>query len=334
MAAKGSGILTLADVAKSKDAEVGQVAEVLLQRNPILEDIPYMEMNMETYHKEFIRGSLPEVTYRKANQPIPSSKSEIEERTFNGCHFECKSEIDVMVAERGGKLAFNRWNQAQAHIQAMGLEHADVLFNGSPEDSHLKSPGLFDVYSTVNSANSPVAANVIDALGVGSDNTSMQLVVWGPQSIFGVFPKGTKAGLQSKDNGKVQIVGTTAGGATGTYWGYQEEFMMDHALVVKDWRQGARAVNIDVSKLKDGTGVDLVDLMIDLQAKVENLAGGTPVYYVNRTLYAHLRKQVKNQVAAGGGLTFDNFGGKWVMMFDGIPVKVCDAILNNYTQVT
>lgn len=332
MAALGSGILTLADVAKGKDAEIGMVAEVLLQRNPILADIPYVEMNMGTYHKEFIRGSLPDVTYRKANQPIPSSKTEIEERTYNGSHFEIKSEIDCMVAERGGKLAFNRWNQAQGALQAMALEQAKLIFYGSPESSSLKSVGLFDVYSTV--ANSAaVSSNVLDAGGTGSDNTSIMLAVWGPQGIFGAYPTGTPAGISRKDHGKVQIVGTSASGVTGTYWGYQEEFMNDHALVVKDWRQGARACNIDISLLLAGTGANLVDLMIDLMSKIDSLQSGNPCFYVNRTVFAMLRKQITAQVSTGAGLTFDNFSGKPAMHFDGVPVKVSDAILNSEARV-
>src|SRR5574343_181280 len=99
----GTELVTLADVAKSKNAQIGAVAEVLIQENPMLNDIPYMEMNEGTIHKESIRSGLPAVYYRKANQPIPASKSTVEERTFTAAHFESKSQIDAAVAERGGK---------------------------------------------------------------------------------------------------------------------------------------------------------------------------------------------------------------------------------------
>jgi hypothetical protein len=118
MAAKGASLVTLADVAKGKDKQIGKVAEVLVQHNPILNDIPYMEMNEGTIHKEDIRSALPEVYYRKANQPIPASKTTTEERTFTGTQFESKSQIDRDVAQRGGmdRIAYNRWNQAQGHM--------------------------------------------------------------------------------------------------------------------------------------------------------------------------------------------------------------------------
>ena len=119
MAALGQKLLTLADVAKGKDKKIGKVAEVLTQENPMLNDIPYMEMNEGTIHKEDIRSNLPAVYYRKANQAIPASKTTIEERTFSAAHFESKSQMDEKVANRGGTnmVAWNRWNQATGHIQ-------------------------------------------------------------------------------------------------------------------------------------------------------------------------------------------------------------------------
>ena len=110
MGALNNGLLTLMDVAKSKDKQIGKVAEVLMQSNPILQHIPYMEMNEGTIHKESLRSNLPSVYYRKANQPIPASKTLLEERSFTGAHFESKSQMDKMVAARGGqdRVGFNR----------------------------------------------------------------------------------------------------------------------------------------------------------------------------------------------------------------------------------
>jgi hypothetical protein len=340
MAALGSYFLTLADVAKSENKQIGKVAEVLLEKNAALNDIPYMEMNEGTRHVESIRSSLPAVYYRKANQAIPSGKSEIEERTFNGAHFEGKSEVDKIVAERGGaaRLNFNRWNQAQGYLQAMALEHADLLFNGSPEDSSQKTPGLFDVYSTFDSSASPVAAQMIDGGGTGSDNTSIQLCSWGDQAMFGIFPSGTQGGLKRTDDsagGKlIDIVSTDHLGNPGTFKGYRELFEIDHGLVVKDYRQGSRICNIDVTKLKSGVGAaDLTDLMISAIYKLDSQENGTQVFYVNKTIMAFLHKQAIEKVSAGGGLTYDNYQGKKVLMFMGIPIRGCDAILNTQARI-
>lgn len=339
MAALGSRLVTLADVAKSKDKMIGKVAEVLVQENPMLNDIPYMEMNEGTIHKEEIRSALPAIYYRKANEAIPASKSTTEERTFSAAHFESKSQIDAAVAARGGvdRIPYNRWNQAQGHLQAHAIEHANLTIYGSPLDSNQKTPGFFDIFSTLSSTE-PTSKQIIDAGGTGSDNTSILLVHWGERSVFGVYPKGTQAGLQRIDRSaggqQVQIQATDRLGNPGSFWGYEENFMIDHGLVVKDYRQAARICNIDVSNLKTGvSAADIIDLMISAAYKIHTDQNGTGVWYVNRTLEAFLHKQSLTKVGAGAGLTYDNYQGQKVLMFLGRPVRRSDALLNSEARV-
>ena len=339
MAALGSKLVTLADVAKSKDKMIGGVAEVLVQENPMLNDIPYMEMNQGTIHKEDIRSALPAVYYRKANQAIPASKSTVEERTFTAAHFESKSQMDTKVASRGGvdRIAYNRWNQAQGHIQAQAIEHANLTIYGSPSSSNLKVAGFMDIYSTVN-ASEETSKQIIDGGGTGSNNTSLLLVNWGERSIFGVYPAGTQAGLKRTDrsagNKEVQIAALDSAGAAGSFWGYEEQFEIDHGLVVKDYRQAARVANVDVTLLKSGVNAaDLIDLMISAAYKIHNPQNGSPVWYVNRTIEAFLHKQSLTKVGAGAGLTYDNYQGKKILMFLGMPIRRSDALLNTEAQV-
>lgn len=340
MAAKGAQFLTMADVAKSKDKKIGAVAEVLKKTDQIIVDLPYTEMNMKTYHLETIRSGLPEVYYRKANQAIPSSKSTTEDRTFNGAHFESKSQIDKAVAMRGGvdRIAYNRWNQAKGHIQKHAQEHASLMFYGSPSDSTEKSPGLADVYSTLNTG-VPTHKQVLDGGGTGSDNTSIFLLHLGEDAIFGAYPAGTQAGLKRTDHsagGKlVQILATDVNGNPGTLWGYEEQFEVDHALIVKDYRQGARIANIDTVALRSGVGAaDLLDLMIDAAYKIDDPSNGTGYWYVNRLIENILHKQALTKVGAGAGLTFDNFEGKPVLTFLGRRVRRADSLLNSESRVT
>lgn len=339
MAAKGSTLLTLADVAKSKDNQIGKVAEVLVQYNAALNDIPYMEMNEGTIHKEEIRSALPAVYYRKANQAIPASKSTTEERTFTGTQFESKSQIDKAVASRGGqdRVQYNRWNQAQGHLQAHSIELANLLVYGSPVTSNLKTAGLFDIYSTVNAAEE-TSKQIIDAGGTGSDNCSIFKVHWGERSVFGVYPKGTQHGLTRMDHsagGKlVQIQALDSAGNAGSFWGYEEEFVTNHGLVVKDYRQAIRIANIDTLNLVSGAGAaDLIDLMISGDYKIDSKENGQGIWYVNRTIYAALHKQALSKVGAGAGLTFDNYQGKKVLMFLDCPVRQMDCLVNSEARV-
>ena len=355
MAALGQYLVTLADVAKSKDRAIGSVAEILVQENPMLNDVPYMQMNEGTIHKESIRSSLPSVYYRKANQPIPPGKTTIEERTFQAAHFESKSQMDEAVAKRGGvdRIAFNRWNQAQGHIQAAAIEHANLMIYGSPTvgtsfttvgagngtGSNLKTAGLCDIYCTTNSAEE-TSLQIIDGGGTDAgDMTSIWRIHWGDRSVFGIYPAGTQAGLKRTDRsagGKlVPIQGTDLNGNYGNFWGFEEQFEVDHGLVVKDFRQASRVANIDIAALNSGvSAADLITLMIDAHYKIHNLQNGVGVWYVNRTIEAFLHQQSLTKVGAGAGLTYDNFDGKKILMFLGFPVRRADALLNTENQVT
>ena len=340
MAARGTTLVTLADVAKSKDKRIGMVAEVLIQENAMLIDIPFMEMNMGTIHKEEIRSALPAVYYRKANQAIPASKTTTEERTFQAAHFESKSQMDEAVANRGGadRVPYNRWNQAQGHIQANAIEHANLTIYGSPATSNLKTAGLFDVYSTLD-PNEPTSKQIIDGGGTGVDLTSIVKVQWGERAVFGVYPAGTQAGLKRTDRsagGKlVPINALDSTGAAGTIWGYEEQFEVDHGIVVKDYRQAIRIANVDCDLLKSGAGAaDLIDLMISGHYKIFNPQNGTGIWYVNRTIEAFLHKQSLTKVGAGAGITYDNYQGQKVLFFLGSPVRRADALLTTESQVT
>jgi len=333
MAVKGIGFVTLADVAKKGD----KVAEVLTLKNSMLMDIPYMEMNEKTIHKESIRSYLPAPVYRKANQAIAAQKTGIEERTFTAAHFESRSQMDAKVAERGGKdkIAMNRWNQAQGHIQGMANEHAKLIVYGSPSGEGDKNIGFNDVYYTVNAA-VETSKQVVDAGGTGSDNTSILMVNRGPQSIFGVYPAGTQAGLKRTDysaGGKlVQLQGLDTSGNPGTFYGYDEIFEIDHGLVVKDFRQACRIANVDVSNAKANvSAADLIDLLITASYRLDDAQGA--IIYLNRTMHGVLHKQARTSVSVGGGLTFDNYEGQKLLHFNGMPIRIQDSISNTEARV-
>jgi len=339
MAAIGNSV-TLLDVSKSANKMIGAVAEVLVQENPMLLDIPYQMMNEKTIHKEDIRSALPAVYYRKTNQAIPSSKTTTEERTFSGSHFESKSQMDAKVASRGGmdRVPYNRWNQAQGHLQAMAIEHANLTIYGSPDGSPLKTPGFMDIYSSL-SASEETSKQIIDGGGTTGDNTSILLVGWGERSIFGIYPEGTQAGLKRIDRSvggkEVPINALDSTGAAGTIWGYEEQFEIDHGLVVKDFRQASRICNIDPALLLSGVGAaDLIKLMIRAKYKIHNIQNGNFVWYVNRTIEAFLHLQALTAVGAGSGLTYGNYQGETVLMFLKMPVRRSDALLNTEDRIT
>lgn len=337
MAVLGVDYLTLGDAKKFLEHSLADVAEVLRKAVPIVNDIPYVAMNKKVKHVVALRSDLPTMYYRKANQAVPASKTTIEEREFVASHFESKSVMDQKVAEYGGKdrVAQNRMNQAEGHIQAAAHELADLILYGSPEEDHRQVPGIFHILSTLNPAE-PTSKQIVDAGGVGSDNSSILFVSWGKGKVYGIFEDGTQAGLKRTDRGLVQIPGTTEAGGTGWYWGYEEDFEVEHGLCVEDYRALARVANIDVSDLK--TPADAANLMklmtralYRIPPMLRQMKGKI---YVNSTIMSFLDEQAQALVGAGGGLTYMNYQGEPVLSFRGWMIQEMDNMLTTEARVT
>ena len=164
------------------------------------------------------------------------------------------------------------------------------------------------------------AENIIDAGGTQSDNTSIWLVAWGEETVHGIFPKGSKAGLVHEDFGEVTVE-VTAGVAGNRMRGLQERYQWKAGLVVKDWRYVVRIANIDVSDLALASPTaDLIDFMEAAEETIPNELGRR-VFYMNRRVRRYLRKQTRSDVSSGGGLTYDNVDGKPRLMFGSTPIR-------------
>lgn len=332
--ALGAGNLTLIDFAKrlDPDGKTATIVELLNQTNPILQDMQWIEGNLPTGHQTTVRTGLPSATWRLLNQGVAPSKSTSAQITEGIGMLEAWSEVDKDLADLNGNSASFRLSEAKAFIEAMNQEMASTLFYGaasSPEEF----VGLSARYSSL-SASVANSSHVINAGGAGSDNTSIWLSCWGDQSLHGIFPKGSKAGLIHEDLGLVTVE-TTAGLPGARMRAYQDRFQWKCGIALKDWRYAVRIANIDVSNLVAKTSAaDLTDKMIKAMHRIPNLSMGKPVFYMNRTVFQELDIQRRDDVAAGGGITFDNVDGKPQYAFRGIPIRVTDAILETEAAVT
>jgi hypothetical protein len=333
MSLLGPNVLTLADWAKRKDPDgkVPRIVELLRQTNPILEDMKFVEGNLETGHVTTIRTGLPAVYWRMINQGTPPSKSATQQITENAGMLEAWSEVDIKLAQLNGNTAEFRLSEARAFIEAMNIEAASTLFYGNAGLAPEEFTGFAPRYSTL-STSVAASKNVISAGGAGSDNTSMWLVVWSPETVHGIFPKGSKAGLQHKDLGE-QTVTISAGMGGNRLRALQEVFNWDLGLVVKDWRYAVRGANIDVSDLAGGSPADLTELAIRMEHRIPAMGMGRAVWYVNRTLATYLDIQGRRDVEGGGGLSYDEIDGRRRRTFRGNPIEVVDAILDTEAAV-
>jgi len=338
MALLNAGQLTLADWAKrlDPDGNAPSVAEALSQTNEILEDAVFVQGNLPTGHRLTIRTGLPQVFYRMINQGVPTSKSTTAQIDEACGILEARSHIDVELARLNGNEASFRLSEDRAFIEAMNQTMAGAMFYGNPATDPRQFLGLQTRYSSLSAGN---AQNIMDAGGTGSNNTSIYLVVWGEDTIFCPFPKGSKAGLSHQDLGEESVPDANG----NFYQALRALYQWKNGLAVKDWRYVVRICNINVTDLTGQSGTQaaaaataIINLMVRAMDRPPNLAMGRPVFYANRTVYSMLRVAAMNKSSNALAIepAANQFGTAYKMTtFMGIPLRKVDQLLNTESRV-
>lgn len=330
MAVLSTAAATLETWAKrlDPDGKIATIVELLAQTNEILLDMLWKEGNLPTGHRSTVRTSLPAVSWRLLNQGVLPSRSTTAQIDEQAGMLEAWSEVDVDLAKLNGQVGAFRLSEATAFLESMNQEMASTLFYGNvgldPEEFTGFAPRYY--LSTADNG-----GNVIKGGSADTDNTSIYLVAWGDETVFGIFPKGSTAGLQHDDYNEVTVE-VTAGVAGARMRAYQDRYQWKAGLVVKDWRYVVRIANIEVSAINGGVVPDIFGMM---ELAIETLPNrlGSPVFYMNRTVRRYLRKKARELVGAGGGLTFENYQGRRVMHYSDVPIRTVDAILNTEALV-
>lgn len=330
MATLSSTNPTLADVAArlGPDGKIDpNIVELLSETNEILDDMTVIEANGFTEHKTTIRSGLPTGTWRKLNYGVQPEKSRTVQVKDSMGMLETYAEVDKALADLNGNSAAWRLSEDRAFIEGMNQNMATTLFYGDSSLDPEKFMGLAPRYNSLAAEN---AMNIVDAGGTGSDNASIWLIVWGPNTCHTIYPKGSAAGLQSRDLGEDTLLDA----AGGRYQGYRTHYKWDIGATLRDWRYVVRIANIDVSDLTKNAsaGADLIDLMTQALELVPNVGMGRPAFYMPRKLRSFLRRQITNKVAAST-LTMEDVAGKKVVTFDGVPCRRTDALLLTEARV-
>ena len=339
MATLSTSNLTLADWAKRSDPDgrVPIVAELLSQTNEILDDCVFKEGNLPTGERVIIRTGLPSVYFRALNQGIPGSKSTTAQVDEACAILEARSEVDKDLAMLNGNTAQFRLSEDTAFLEAMNQTQAETMFYGNPGTDPKKFLGLAPRYGDLSADN---AVNILDAGGSGSDNASVYLVVWGDQTVYCPFPKGSKAGLTHEDLGEQTVYNSD-----GTrLQAFATRYQWKNGLVVKDWRYVVRICNVDISDLLGSTGTQaasastaLIKLMARALYRIPNMAMGRAAFYMNRTVHSGMSiaalDKSQNVLSIQEGLK--QFGtAQSYLSFLGVPLRRVDALINSEARVT
>jgi hypothetical protein len=331
---------TLLDIARRKDpnGKIDKIAEMMTQTNEILLDMPFYEGNLETGHKSTIRTGLPTATWRKLYGGVLPGKSTTTQVTDTCGMLENYAEIDKDLALLNGNSAEFRVSEDRAFIEGMNQQMAATLIYGDTDVNPERFLGLAPRFTALSTTETNIGFNIIDggAAAGQTDCTSVWLVVWGPDTVFGMFPKGSVAGLQHKDLGEQ----TKTNSDSSMYQVLRSHYQWKNGLVVKNWQYIVRVANLDKSALatageSSDSSPNLINKMIDAIERIPNLGMGKAVFYGNRYAKSCLRKQLKNcaelnleDVTGAGGIV------RKELTFGGIPFRRVDQILYNESVIS
>lgn len=329
MATIGNTVPTLLDLSKqfTSDGQPLPIAELLVQTNEVLDDIPWFEANSIHGHRLAARAGYSSATWRKLNKGVQPTKSVFTDVNEGMGQLAELGLVDRELARLSNNVAKFRMNQNVGHIESMNQGFVQALFYGdtdvNPEQFLGLSPRFDDITGPANSA------QIIDAGGTGSDNASIWLIGWGETSVFGIYPKGTQAGLKHEDFGE-ELVKDADG---GQYPALRDWFQWNCGIAVQDWRNVVRVANIDVSDLTNAgaTGANIISLMTAAVEQMNNRESVRPVFYVPRKIRGILRQQIVNKTNVW--LTQGEVAGRKVIEWDGIPVRRVDKLLSTEARI-
>jgi hypothetical protein len=329
MGAIGTGV-TYLDLARRLDPDdkIAAIIELLSETNEILQDMIVVEGNLPTGHKTTVRTGLPSATWRKLNYGVQPSKSTTKQVTDSCGMLEAYAEVDKALADLNGNTAAFRLSEDRAFLETMNQEMGNTVFYGNTDQYPERFMGVTPRYAALGTDKTKISYNVVNAYAsaADADQTSMWLIVWGNNTVHGIYPKGSKAGFTQEDKGQVTLEDANG----GRYEGYRTHYKWELGLTVRDWRYAVRIANIDTSAL-NATTVDLINAMIDAYYKIPNINMGRAAFYANQTVSAALHKQALEKSTF---LRIDEVGGKPVVNMWGIPIRRVDALLNTEAVVS
>lgn len=319
---------------KNPDGTLANVAEILMQSNSMIEDMPVMEGNVETGEQLTLRRSLGTPHWKRYNEPVkPSVSRTTQENEVTG-HLEDWSEIDCDLADKAGaSLGDFLLRESKPKMQAMSQEMAKTIVYGSLGADAKTFNGFMTRMNTLNGDYMNGEPIVIDAGGTNEGGlASVLLIGWSPETIYGLYPKGAQGGLQFEDKGKI-----TKDTDTGLLDVYRSKFSWDMGLAVRDYRYAVRIANIDVEELQGLTPSTAASS--PLYMKIIKAVGMIPApQTVNLNFYAPRSVWIAlSQIAAATGnrnVVKDINQAGLVSDIMGIPLKVQDAMLITESKVT
>lgn len=336
----GGELPNIIDVTKrlDPDGKIATIAEMLLQYNPILQDVPVIEGNLPTGHRTTVRADLPEPTWRRLNYGVRPTKSKTAQIDDTIGMLEDYSEVDKDLAMLNGNSAAFRLSEDRPHLESMSNTMAQTLIYGDTSVNPERFLGLAPRYDTLGTptgkpdaeVNSAYLQHIIDAGGTTNGaQSSIWYIVWGSDTVHGIYPKGSMAGLKSEDLGEVTLFDNDG----GRYQGYRTHYQWKMGLCVRDWRYIVRICNVELANMEDETAQQaLYHAMIRAMYATPMPGYRKGIFYASPAVHAML--DIAAVEKGNAALGYQDIFGRQTLAFRGVAIKPCSALLETEAVIS
>jgi hypothetical protein len=343
------GYSTLTDIVanySSTDAAARFVLpkRVLDRMTPLVKMLPLKASNNILSNIAVRTDSLPVASTRRWNEGIQATASHNIPLSDPIALFEDYSEVDKDLWEIQNEPNVWRADQDMNHVEGLFQIMESTLFYGNIGVTPGAFNGLatrFNNLTSVPNGDATWKPNVWDGgYSTASSCTSAWMIEFGEDSIYGIYPPNTPAGLSVRDLGettKELASGTSATGANYLYQVLRTMLRWYLGLQVADERCVQRIANINPTALSTANFDENIFIQAKNQLPRFGEAPGT-VILVNRNLKTQIdiravSQKINTYFTPPSNGTMDVFG-KAVTRFQNIPIYVAEKILSTESVVT
>jgi hypothetical protein len=341
------GYSTFNDIISNySSADAGAVfinpARVLDRMTPLVRMLPMIPSNNILSNIATRTDSLPVASTRRWNEGIKATTAKNTPLNDPIALFEDYSEVDRDLWEIQNSPNAWRADQDTDHMEALFQLMESNLFYGNLAQNPGGFNGLATRFNNLESypnGDQSWQPNVWNGGATTGNVTSAWMIEFNPQSIYGIYPANSMAGLSVRDLGEVTKELSSATGAVGSNFLYQvlrTMFKWYMGMQVRDERAVQRICNINPTALSSNN----FDENIFIQAKnwlPRNGEGSGTVIFVNRALKTQIDiravSQKLNAYTYFSANETDVFG-RSVTKFQNIPIYVAEKILSTETVLS
>lgn len=298
------------------NGEVLPMGEVLNQKLDWLSDIPWVECNLSTGHQMSLRTGLPSAQWRSLNQGVSNTKTNAAVYVETTGMLEDRAEVDV---DAPINLADFRLSEERGKIEAMSQAFASAVFYESVFNNADRIHGLSPRYGGTTGFTS--SSYVLKGTVGGVNAYSVWLIDWDIDKTFGIYPKGSMAGLKRQDLGELDVL--DANGLK--FRALATKLQWKCGIAIRDYRQNCRFQwdPDDATNFADTTKGMYLGLQ-NMLCTVQNL-GPNARFYMNKYSYMKLVAQLASNSA--DFLKYVDMGGRMIPAFLGVPIRLTEALV-------